>query len=111
MQYQTRTDRLLERFPQFGQPFPEIALAVPVSNCDTPTTLGQDMEIFAADVENLLKNLTMDDRIIARGNIVYGIQNGLLPDRRKTPRNPGRHGVSRLAISEQHRKALSRIQA
>jgi hypothetical protein len=68
------------------------------------------MEVFAADVENLLKNLTMTDRMIQRGNIVYAINEGLLPDRRKTRREPGRHGMERLALSPEHREALARVE-
>ena len=112
MQYH-RSDRsaLIRSFQ--GQNLPEIALAV--SNDD------RSIQAKIADLPQIIDQMTGGDlKNLARANAVYFIRNqetlhlmevSWTPDRRKAPRNPGRHGFDRLAISEQHRNALEAVAA
>jgi hypothetical protein len=110
-----------------GQNLPEIALAVPCSNDDRPDYFQRMRDGLAdhaahmqtvAEINLAIDNMPIMDRPVARAKLLHAIKNDLLPsrsqyqgnpigpERRKTPRTAGRHGLTRLTISEQHRERL-----
>lgn len=119
----TRSERLADRFPQLA------------TNDDRPNhfqAMRDDLAGYTAEqiklreqcdfVDTLTQGTEKDMHFKNTVNFIYsrdfatgytcGYNDGkteMIPDRRKTPRTPGRHGMDRLAVSEQHKDALTRV--